>query len=220
MVGLDLGIYKLTSIIVLPCGAGKTLVGVTAACTIKKSVLVLCNSSLSVEQWSREFKYWSTIKDGDLAKFSSEKKQRFEGEAGVLISTYTMVTYGGKRAHDAQLMMDFIQSREWGFLLLDEVHVVPAEMFKKTLTIVSAHMKLGLTATLLREDEKIDTLNWLIGPKLFEANWTELAEDGYIARVLCSAVWCDMSRPFYREYLRENSRFVLVNLGSDNCFML
>ncbi|KAJ3321073.1 hypothetical protein HDV06_004631 [Boothiomyces sp. JEL0866] len=172
-----------SGIIVLPCGAGKTLVGVTAACTIKKSCLVLCNSSLSVEQWAREFKYWTTIRDGDIAKFSSECKQPFEGDAGVLISTYTMITHSGNRAYDAQQMLEFVKSREWGFLLMDEVHVVPADMFKKTLTIISSHAKLGLTATLVREDEKIHNLNWLIGPKLFEANWMELASLGYIANV-------------------------------------
>lgn len=146
--------------------------------------------SLSVEQWAREFKYWSTIKETDIAKFSSESREKFSGNAGVLISTYTMVTFSKKRAYDAQKIMDFIQSREWGFLLLDEVHVVPAEMFKRTLSIVAAHTKLGLTATLVREDEKITTLNWLIGPKLYEANWMELASHGYIANVQCAEVWC------------------------------
>jgi DNA excision repair protein ERCC-3 len=162
--------------------------------------------SLSVEQWCREFRYWSTIAPENLARFSSEKREMFKGDTGVLISSYTMVTFSGKRAHDAQKVMDFIQSREWGFLLMDEVHVVPADVFKKTLTIVAAHCKLGLTATLVREDEKIDTLNWLIGPKLYEANWSELADAGYIAKVQCSEVWCDMSFPFYREYLREDKR--------------
>ncbi|KAI8902933.1 P-loop containing nucleoside triphosphate hydrolase protein [Globomyces pollinis-pini] len=195
-----------SGIIVLPCGAGKTLVGVTAACTIKKSCLVLCNSSLSVEQWAREFRYWSTIKDDDIAKFSSAAKLPFSGKSGVLISTYTMIAYQGKRAYDAQKMMEFIQSREWGFLLLDEVHVVPAEMFRKTLTIVAAHAKLGLTATLVREDQKINSLNWLIGPKLYEANWMELASEGFIANVQCAEVWCQMTTPFFREYLRAAPR--------------
>jgi DNA excision repair protein ERCC-3 len=196
-----------SGVIVLPCGSGKTLVGVTAACTIKKSCLVLCNSTLSVEQWAREFKYWSTIKpEEQLAKFSSESKKVFSSDAGVLISTYTMISYSGKRAYDAQKMMDFIKSREWGFVLLDEVHVVPADMFKKTLTIVAAHSKLGLTATLVREDDKIDSLNWLIGPKLFEANWLELVDNGFIANVQCAEVWCTMATPFYREYLRATSR--------------
>ncbi|KAJ3088535.1 hypothetical protein HK102_008529 [Quaeritorhiza haematococci] len=195
-----------SGIIVLPCGAGKTLVGVTAACTVKKSCLVLCTSSVSVEQWAREFRQWSMVKEGQVAKFTSEHKERFVGDAGILISTYTMVTFSGKRAYDAQKMMDFIQSREWGFLLLDEVHVVPAEMFRKVLTIVAAHAKLGLTATLVREDGKIDNLNYLIGPKLYEANWMELASKGHIANVQCAEVWCEMTTEFYREYLLEKSR--------------
>ncbi|TPX68725.1 hypothetical protein SpCBS45565_g02880 [Spizellomyces sp. 'palustris'] len=195
-----------SGIIVLPCGAGKTLVGVTAACTIKKSCLVLCTSSVSVEQWAKEFRSWSTVREGQIAKFTSQEKEKFVGDAGILISTYTMVTYSGKRAYDAQQMMDFIRSREWGFLLLDEVHVVPADMFRKVLTIVAAHAKLGLTATLVREDDKIGNLNYLIGPKLYEANWLDLARKGHIANVQCAEVWCNMTPEFYREYLREKSR--------------
>jgi DNA excision repair protein ERCC-3 len=94
-----------------------------------------------------------------------------------------MITFSGKRAYDARQLIDYIQSREWGFLLLDEVHVVPADMFKKVLTIVAAHSKLGLTATLVREDDKIEALNYLIGPKLYEANWMDLAKKGHIANV-------------------------------------
>ncbi|KAI9004151.1 P-loop containing nucleoside triphosphate hydrolase protein, partial [Gaertneriomyces semiglobifer] len=195
-----------SGIIVLPCGAGKTLVGVTAACTIRKSCLVLCTSSVSVEQWRREFRTWSTVKDGQIARFTSQDKEKFAGDAGILISTYTMVTFSGKRAYDAQQLMDFIASREWGFLLLDEVHVVPADMFRKVLTIVAAHAKLGLTATLVREDDKIGNLNYLIGPKLYEANWMDLARKGHIANVQCAEVWCPMTTEFYREYLREKSR--------------
>ncbi|KAJ1547999.1 hypothetical protein HK096_007578, partial [Nowakowskiella sp. JEL0078] len=195
-----------SGIIVLPCGAGKTLVGVTAACTIRKSCLVLCTSSVSVEQWAREFRTWSTAKDGQVARFTSDLKEKFTGDSGILISTYTMVTFSGKRAYDAQKMMDFIRNREWGFLLLDEVHVVPSEMFRKVLTIVAAHAKLGLTATLVREDEKIENLNYLIGPKLYEANWMDLAQQGHIANVMCAEVWCKMTPEFYREYIHEDSR--------------
>ena len=173
-----------SGIIVLPCGSGKTLVGVTACCTIKKSAIVLCNSTLSVDQWAREFRQWSTIKHTQLARFSSEVKEKFEGE-GILITTYSMIAFSGKRAAEAQEMIEFIKGREWGFLLLDEVHIVPADMFKKTLGIISSHSKLGLTATLLREDDKITHLNWLIGPKLYEANWQDLAQAGFIANVSC-----------------------------------
>lgn len=195
-----------SGIIVLPCGAGKTLVGITAACTIKKSTLVLCTSAVSVEQWAREFKQWSNIKDGQIAKFTSETKEKFMGDAGIVISTYTMVTHTGKRAYDTNKMMDFLQSKEWGFLLLDEVHVVPANVFRKVLTTVAAHTKMGLTATLVREDDKIDDLNFLIGPKLYEANWMDLAQKGHIANVQCAEVWCNMTPEFYREYLKKSSR--------------
>ncbi|KAJ3013911.1 hypothetical protein HKX48_005447 [Thoreauomyces humboldtii] len=194
-----------SGIIVLPCGAGKTLVGVTAACTIKKSCLVLCTSAVSVEQWAREFRSWSTVKEGQVAKFTSDEREKFVGDAGIMISTYSMMSFTGKRAYDAQKMIDFIRGREWGFLLLDEVHVVPAETFTKVLTLAAAHAKLGLTATLLREDDKIGNLNYLIGPKLYEANWLDLARKGHIASVECSEVWCPMTTEFYREYLREKS---------------
>jgi DNA excision repair protein ERCC-3 len=80
-----------SGIIVLPCGSGKTLVGVTAGCTIQKSVLVLCNSSVSVEQWTREFKFWSDIDPNSISKFSSQAKECFTTPAGILVSTYTMV---------------------------------------------------------------------------------------------------------------------------------
>lgn len=99
-----------------------------------------------------------------------------------------MVANRAKRSHDAAKMMEFLTSREWGFILLDEVHVVPAAMFRRVVTTIKAHAKLGLTATLVREDDKIDDLNFLIGPKLYEANWMDLAKDGHIANVQVSPV--------------------------------
>ncbi|TPX32015.1 hypothetical protein SeMB42_g07665 [Synchytrium endobioticum] len=110
-----------SGIIVLPCGAGKTLTGVAAACTIKKSVLVLCWSAVSVAQWIREFHHWSTALDADLGRFDSEVKKPFTTKAGILVSTYSMVAYTGNRAYDAQKMMKMIDSQEWGLLILDEV---------------------------------------------------------------------------------------------------
>lgn len=101
-----------------------------------------------MSQWAREFKFWSTATHESIATFSSGSKEAFKGDSGVLITTYTMLTFSGKRAYDAQQMMDFIKSKQWGFMLLDEVHVVPAEMFSKVLTIVPARCKLGLTGTL------------------------------------------------------------------------
>lgn len=195
-----------SGIIVLPCGAGKTLVGITAAATIKKGTIVLCTSSMSVVQWRNEFLRWTTIDPNDIAIFTSDHKEKFKRSTGIIVSTYSMVSQTRARSYDAQKMMDWLQSREWGMMILDEVHVVPASMFRKVTSAIAAQSKLGLTATLLREDDKIKDLNFLIGPKLYEANWMELAAQGHIAKVQCAEVWCPMTTEFYSEYLRESSR--------------
>ncbi|KAF2721082.1 DNA repair helicase rad25 [Polychaeton citri CBS 116435] len=205
-----------SGIIVLPCGAGKTLVGITAACTVKKSAIVLCTSAMSVVQWREEFKKWSNINPDDIAIFTAGEKEKLNHRAGIIICTYSMVTQNTRRAHDSQVVMDFLMSREWGLMVLDEVHVVPAEMFRKVTERIRAHTKLGLTATLLREDDKIKDLNFLIGPKLYEANWLQLSEEGHIARVQCAEVWCPMTTEFYSEYLKTrntNKRSLLSTMN-------
>eukprot|EP01025_Chloroclados_australasicus_P056927 TRINITY_DN7088_c0_g1_i4.p1 TRINITY_DN7088_c0_g1~~TRINITY_DN7088_c0_g1_i4.p1 ORF type:complete len:861 (-),score=62.83 TRINITY_DN7088_c0_g1_i4:571-3153(-) len=195
-----------SGIIVLPCGAGKSLVGVSATTRVKKSCLVLVTSSVSVDQWRHQYKMWSTIPDDQINRFTSDAKERFTTDRGVCITTYTMIAYSGRRSAEAQKVFEEICGREWGMLLMDEVHVVPANMFRRVIGIVKAHCKLGLTATLLREDSKIDDLNFLIGPKLYEANWLDLTREGHIANVSCAEVWCPMVPEFFREYLKkENS---------------
>ncbi|KAG0566661.1 hypothetical protein KC19_7G079900 [Ceratodon purpureus] len=196
-----------SGIIVLPCGAGKSLVGVSAACRIRKSVLCLATNAVSVDQWAFQFKLWSTVGDHQISRFTSDSKERFRGSVGVVVTTYNMVAFGGKRSEESQKIIEEIQNREWGLLLMDEVHVVPAHMFRKVISITKSHCKLGLTATLVREDERISDLNFLIGPKLYEANWLDLVKGGFIANVQCAEVWCPMTKEFYREYLKkENSR--------------
>lgn len=194
-----------SGIIVLPCGAGKTLVGITASCTIKKSTLVLCTSGVSVEQWRYQFKLWSNVEDKQIARFTSDQKEYFSTSSGIIITTYTMIGFGGKRSKESLRIMEELCNREWGLVLLDEVHVVPARIFRKVLTVIKGHCKLGLTATLVREDEKIGDLNFLIGPKLYEANWLDLQRAGHIANVQCAEVWCPMAPEFYREYLDTES---------------
>ncbi|KAH7653075.1 DNA helicase protein [Dioscorea alata] len=118
-----------------------------------------------------------------------------------------MVAFGGKRSEDSEKIIEEIRNREWGLLLMDEVHVVPAHMFHKVISITKSHCKLGLTATLVREDEHITDLNFLIGPKLYEANWLDLVKGGFIANVQCAEVWCPMTKEFFAEYLKkENSK--------------
>ncbi|KAI8800263.1 P-loop containing nucleoside triphosphate hydrolase protein, partial [Cladochytrium replicatum] len=209
-----------SGIIVLPTGAGKTLVGITAACTVKKSTLVLCTNAISVDQWANEFRNWSTVREGQIAKFTADHKSKFVGDAGIVISTYTMIAHSGRRAADTARMLEFINSTEWGLLLLDEVHVVPANVFRRVLTTVAAHAKLGLTATLVREDDKILDLNFLIGPKLYEANWMDLAHRGHIAKVEATEVWCPMTGDFYKEYLKAGpSKKRLLCVMNPNKYM-
>lgn len=193
-----------SGVIVLPCGAGKSLVGVTAVCTVRKRALVLCNSGVSVEQWKQQFKMWSTADDSMICRFTSDAKDKPMG-SGILITTYSMITHTQKRSWEAEQTMRWLQEQEWGIVVMDEVHTIPAKMFRRVLTLVQSHCKLGLTATLLREDDKIADLNFLIGPKLYEANWLELQKRGFIARVQCAEVWCPMSPEFYREYLQTRT---------------
>jgi DNA excision repair protein ERCC-3 len=117
-----------SGIIVLPCGAGKTLVGVTAACTIKKSVVVLCTSSMSVVQWRQQFLQWCNIHPDAIAVFTSENKEKFRGDAGIIVTTYSMVTNSRNRSHESQKMMDFLTGRDWGLMIFDEVssHIIPS----------------------------------------------------------------------------------------------
>ena len=107
-------------------------------------------------------------------------------------------------------------------IYISEVHTIPAKMFRRVLTIVQSHCKLGLTATLLREDDKIADLNFLIGPKLYEANWLELQKRGFIARVQCAEVWCPMTPEFYREYLvcKTSKKLVIKNQSLIIFFLL
>lgn len=191
-----------SGIIVLPCGSGKTLVGITAISTMKQPTLILCTSSVSVEQWKSQIKYFTNVKDEDICIFTSDKK---DVPKNILITTYTMLAYSGKRSSEAQKVMDAIHNRVWGLMVLDEVHVVPATMFRKVVSM-NHITKLGLTATLVREDDKIEDLNFLIGPKLYEADWQDLSAQGHIAQVSCLEIWCKMTGDFYREYLNATMR--------------
>ena len=113
-----------SGVIVLPCGAGKTLTGIVAASYIKKSVLVLCNSGVSVEQWRKEFLRWSNIGNNKVPiRFTSKVKDKMfdPKEAGIVVSTYGMISYAGKRSEDKIDSFEKIRQVEWGLVILDEV---------------------------------------------------------------------------------------------------
>jgi DNA excision repair protein ERCC-3 len=178
-----------SGIIVLPCGAGKTLTGITAATTIKKNTLVLATTNMAANQWKREFEKWTAVDPRDVVVFTSDNVEDITNRNPiVLISTYSMISFHGQRAiRTAEVIRD-IKTREWGLVLLDEVHVVPANTFRECIGSTHSRCKLGLTATLVREDNLIEDLFFLIGPKLYEANWQDLSREGYLAKVQ----WCGL----------------------------
>lgn len=200
-----------SGIVVLPCGAGKSLCGVAIAERMKRSTLVLCINNVSVDQWHGQFKMWTKLPPGALARCTADHKESWSDEyanGGVLITTYSMIGIHDDRRNNQGLdFMNFLRQHEWGCMILDEVHVVPANTFRRVIGNVRAHMKIGLTATLVREDDKVSDLHFLIGPKLYEASWIELRDSGYIARVCCYELRCSMSGGgFLEEYSNRTTR--------------
>ena len=196
--------------IVLPCGGGKSLIGVKATCSIRKRTLIFCTSVFSVKQWAEQFLRWSNINDNGknrIIEFTSKIKDPdilnllTPKNAVVVITTYRMLFWGAghdTREEDNEKLNAKIRNRikelEWGLVVLDEVHVAPADTFSMTLREIKSHCKLGLTATPLREDERMNDLEYLIGPKLHEENWKDLENDGFLARALCvEVIWCILS---------------------------
>jgi DNA excision repair protein ERCC-3 len=195
-----------SGVIVLPCGAGKTIVGITISSIIKKPALVICNSTVSVDQWRKQFLRWSDIPHSKIRSFIAGYFSKSEDVvANIIVTTYSMISFGGRRAKLSASLLGEIKEREWGIVILDEVHVVPANVFRKVLGAIKTHCKLGLTATLLREDRKVGDIGFLIGPKLYEANWLDLEKSGYLAKACCAEICCTMPSKFYERYLSESS---------------
>ncbi|KAF9617675.1 hypothetical protein IFM89_037909 [Coptis chinensis] len=191
-----------SGIIILPCGAGKSLVSISASRRICKSCLCLATSVVFVDQWTEQFKRWSTIREDEVCRFTADDKEDLHRNAGIVVTTYNMVAFGGIRSKESEKLIEEIRNREWG-LIMDEVHVVPAQVFRKVISITKSHCKLGLTATLVREDDRISDLNFLIGPKLYETNWLDLVKCGFIANVQCTEVQCPMTKEFMEKYLKK-----------------
>ena len=166
--------------------------------------MCLVINDVAVEQWKKEFLRFSSLNESQIVRLTSKSQDYFGGkEPCVCITTYSMMGMDdSRRAVESKRVMEKIAAVDWGLLLLDEVHVAPANTFRNVLRRVRAHAILGLTATLVREDDKIDDLNFLIGPKLYEANWMDLTKENFLARVMCKEVWCPMTREFFSEYLK------------------
>ncbi|ORX52316.1 DNA repair helicase rad25 [Hesseltinella vesiculosa] len=195
-----------SGIIVLPCGAGKTLTSILVACAIQQPVLVVCSTVIAAMQFQKEFLRFTNIMASRMGMFAGSKKWPFNGPSGVLFTTYTMLMDHRNRTADSKRMAQFIDKTNWGLVIFDEVHCGPAANYSRAMTKIHAKVRLGLTATLLREDEKIGDLEVIVGPVLYQAKWKELAERGYIAKVICTQVETEMTPVIRQAYEDQDAK--------------
>ncbi|HEY2157830.1 MAG TPA: helicase-associated domain-containing protein, partial [Isosphaeraceae bacterium] len=168
-----------SGVIVLPCGAGKTIVGIAAMAALGKNTLVLTTSTTSVEQWRREILDKTDLDESLVSLYTGESK----AISPVTLATYQIVTYRPKKDGDYPHFHVF-DERDWGLIIYDEVHLLPAPVFRIT-SEIQARRRLGLTATLLREDGREEDVFSLIGPKKFDVPWRVLEAKGFIAEAQC-----------------------------------
>lgn len=168
--------------IVLPCGSGKTIVGILSMHQLQSNTLILCPNVASVHQWIREIKDKTDIPDSDIAEYSGEKKDI----RSITVSTYQVLTWRPDKDSEYPHFSLFREG-SWGFIIYDEVHMLPAPVFRITAELQAIH-RLGLTATLVREDGREDEVFSLVGPKRFDTPWSELADKGYIATAYCHEI--------------------------------
>jgi DNA excision repair protein ERCC-3 len=189
-----------SGVVVLPCGAGKTIVGLAAMEMVGQTALVLTTSVTAVQQWRRELLDKTTLNPEDIAEYTGERK-----EAGpVTLTTYQILTWRADR--DSQFPhLELFRARSWGLIVYDEVHLLPAPVFRATADL-QARRRLGLTATLVREDGREGDVFALIGPKRFDVPWKDLERQAWIAAATCVEERIPMSATRRMEYALADRR--------------
>ncbi|MFF5053949.1 DNA repair helicase XPB [Micromonospora sp. DT201] len=169
-----------SGVVVLPCGAGKTLVGAAAMAEAKATTLILVTNTVAGRQWKRELIARTSLTEEEIGEYSGERKEI----RPVTIATYQVLTSrrGGAFTH-----LDLFGARDWGLVVYDEVHLLPAPIFRFTADL-QARRRLGLTATLVREDGREGDVFSLIGPKRYDAPWKDIESQGWIAPAECTEV--------------------------------
>ncbi|MBS2537387.1 DEAD/DEAH box helicase [Catenulispora sp. NF23] len=169
-----------SGVIVLPCGAGKTIVGAAAMAGVAATTLILVTNTVSVHQWRRELLKRTTLTEDEIGEYSGARKEI----RPVTIATYQVLT---RKTKGVYANLELFDARDWGLIVYDEVHLLPAPVFRFTADIQSRR-RLGLTATLVREDGLEGEVFSLIGPKRFDAPWKDIEAQGYIAPADCVEV--------------------------------
>jgi DNA excision repair protein ERCC-3 len=181
-------------VLVLPCGAGKTIIGMASIVNLQCATLILTTNTTSVKQWKREIIEKTSLTQDQVGEYTGEMKQI----RPVTIATYQVLTYRSNRTADFQHMQVF-QERNWGLVIYDEVHLLPAPIFRATASIQSTR-RLGLTATLVREDGREEDVFSLVGPKRYDVPWKQLEHQGFIATAYCTEVRVDFDSFLKEKY--------------------
>jgi DNA excision repair protein ERCC-3 len=199
-----------SGVIVLPCGAGKTLVGIAVMAKVQSHTLILCPNTVAVHQWIFELLDKTTLRLHQIGEYTGEIKQ----VRPITVTTYQMLTHrgndNGRFPH-----FDLFTSRNWGLIIYDEVHLLPAPIFRITAEI-QARRRLGLTATLVREDGRETDVFSLIGPKRYDVPWKELESQGWIASAECVEVRVDLPRELRAVYARNGDIKHRYRLAAEN----
>lgn len=174
-----------SGVVVLPCGAGKTMVGAASMARAQATTLILVTNTVAGRQWKDELLRRTTLTEDEIGEYSGERKEI----RPVTIATYQVVTRRTKGEFKA---LELFDSRDWGLIIYDEVHLLPAPVFRMTSDLQSRR-RLGLTATLVREDGREGDVFSLIGPKRYDAPWKDLEAQGFIATADCVEVRTTMT---------------------------
>jgi DNA excision repair protein ERCC-3 len=189
-----------SGLLVLPCGAGKTLIGIAVMAELGKACLILTTHVASVRQWRDEILAKTDLAADRIGEYTGARKD----VRPVTITTYQMLTYRpGGAEHFPH--MELFRQRAWGLIIYDEVHLLPAPVFRATADI-QATRRLGLTATLVREDGREEDVFSLIGPKRFEMPWKALEAKGWIAPVACEEIRVPLPEAVRRAYMSAGAR--------------
>lgn len=186
-------------VIVLPCGAGKTMTGIGVLAELQCAALILTGSVTSVRQWKAELLDKTNADEAWIGEYAGADKQ----VRPITIATYQMLTSRSREGE--QRHMNLFHRRDWGLIIYDEVHLLPAPVFRLTADIQAAR-RLGLTATLVREDGREDDVFSLIGPKRFDLSWRSLESEGFLAEVQCVEVTVPFSKGERLRYAAADRR--------------
>jgi DNA excision repair protein ERCC-3 len=192
-----------SGVVVLPCGAGKTLVGAAAMAQAKATTLILVTNTVSARQWKDELVRRTSLTPDEIGEYSGTKKEI----RPVTIATYQVMT---TRRKGVYAHLELFDAKDWGLIVYDEVHLLPAPIFRMTADL-QARRRIGLTATLIREDGREGDVFSLIGPKRYDAPWKDIEAQGYIAPADCVEV---------RVSLPEGERFVYATAEPDERYRL